>query len=157
MQNDIKACLNEARLLNMFKVICEKNFTAEKQQRLRNVYYNTSNALSTTMGLITYSAGINASTQDAKRIQELVMAFLNKKPYRAVIPPETKKRILIDQNNKCAICDCMIDSSAHVDHIVPFKYVGDELMDNYQMLCSKCNQRKNASIDYQIRYLLGTI
>lgn len=68
-----------------------------------------------------------------------------------------KNSLLITQNHKCAICNIMINESAPADHIVPFKYVGDELSDNIQMLCKKCNEKKSDSIDYQIRFLLKLV
>ena len=31
----------------------------------------------------------------------------------------------------------------HVDHIVPWDYVGDELKNNKRVLCAACNRKKS--------------
>ena len=41
----------------------------------------------------------------------------------------------------------------HVDHIIPWKLVGDELNDNYQALCETCNECKSARTDYIFKAL----
>ena len=53
---------------------------------------------------------------------------------------------------KCAICNCEIDeNSSHLDHIVPFKMVGDELENNLQLLCGECNLSKSGSINFYLK------
>lgn len=159
MNSDIELnqSIQKAILLGWFKTFYDKNISRDKQQRLRNIYANSTDFIMTTKNLFMNIGLTDISNADAFRLYELVNAFLKKNSFRKSIPDSTKRKLLILQNHKCAICSNAIDNHAHVDHIVPFKYVGDELADNYQLLCSNCNLKKNASIDFQIRFLLKTL
>ena len=149
--------VNEARLLGRFKAFCEKNSSVAAKQRIRNIYNNSSDALGTTYNLISNELHVSLSPEECKRMRELIAAYLSKNEHRLKIPDSVTKKLLVDQNGKCAICEGHVDAHSHVDHIVPFKYVGDKLNNNYQLLCDKCNLKKNASLDYQIRFMLGTV
>ena len=109
------------------------------------------------MKLVEREYGETLSDEKIDRLLLLVNAFLNKSSFRKVIDDSIRIKLLNQQNYKCAFCGKKIDINSHADHIVPFKYVGDELENNLQMLCSNCNEKKNDSIDYQIRYLLKIV
>lgn len=149
--------LEEARILGLFKAFCEKNASFDSQQRIRNIYCYSLDFHKTTQNLFLNELGEKITDEESTKLYELIMAFLKKSPYRKNIPDSIRKSLLNMQNYKCAICGEKIDIHAHLDHTVPFKYVGDELENNYQMLCTTCNLKKNASIDFQIRFLLKTI
>ena len=77
------------------------------------------------------------------------------KDTRSVIPSDEKKRFLERQDNRCAKCGKTITlSSMHVDHIVPWDYVGDELEHNRQGLCSVCNSRKSNHVAMAVSDLI---
>lgn len=66
-----------------------------------------------------------------------------------------REELLKKQECKCAVCKTAIDlSTAELDHIVPHKYVGDELENNAQLLCKTCNTRKGKSISFELDMLL---
>ena len=153
----MNSLVEEARLLGRFKAFCENNSSVAAKQRIRNIYNNSSDASATTYSLICNELQVSLSTEECKRMRELIAAYLSKNEHRLKIPDSVTKKLLNDQNDKCAICEGHVDEHSHVDHIVPFKYVGDKLNNNYQLLCDKCNLKKNASLDYQIRFMLGTI
>lgn len=52
--------------------------------------------------------------------------------------------ILSYQNNQCACCAINIEDGYHVDHIEPLSKGGSNDRRNLQLLCEKCNTRKNA-------------
>lgn len=153
----IQKCIQEVLLLSLFKSFCEKNDSRESRQRLRNIFSRSHNHLETTKNLILNEIHEELSEDETKKIYPMIMAFLNKKSHRKPIPDTIKTSLLKAQKYKCAICGKDIDLHAHADHTVPFKYVGDELEDNFQMLCTNCNLKKNASIDFQIRFLLKSV
>jgi len=85
-----------------------------------------------------------------------LLAFYRKKDHRIIYPEKIRQVLLQYQQCHCAICGCPIDIKSELDHIIPWKYVGDELEDNLQLLCFKCNRSKKASPLYQLRMLLRT-
>ena len=149
--------LQETRNLGRFKAFCEKNSTKDSQQRIRNIYSCTNDPIETTKNIFFNEFNETISDFDANRLYALITSFLKKSIYRKSIGDSIKKTLLQNQYYHCAICGCDIDIRAHADHIVPFKFVGDELNNNLQMLCTDCNLKKNASLDYQIRFLLKLI
>jgi len=146
--------VDTARILGIFKTFCESNNTNEAQRKLRNILMLSKNKTYTIKEIIRREQKVELKEEEAERMNELITAFLNKSNFRKPIEERLKEKLLVKQHNKCAICNCEISIKAHADHIVPFKYVGDSLDDNWQLLCEHCNEAKNDSLDYQIRYLL---
>lgn len=157
--NDVQLtiAIKEARNLGLFKTFCDKNSTASSCQRLRTIYRRTGDPIKTTQHIFASELNEVLSNTDANRLYGLITAFLKKSDYRKSIEFSVRKSLLQKQSRRCAICGCSIDIHAHVDHIVPFRFVGDELDDNLQMLCADCNWKKNASLDYQIRFFLKLV
>lgn len=89
-------------------------------------------------------------------IGKWLLAFYRKKDYRMIYHQKIRTDLLHQQHCRCAICNEQITASAELDHIIPWKYVGDELENNLQLLCLKCNRSKKASPLYQLRMLLRT-
>lgn len=74
------------------------------------------------------------------------------------IKEEIKTQLYTEQNGRCIICGEKLGtewSRIHVDHIIPWVLVGDELEDNYQLLCDTCNQCKSSRTDYVFKSLIG--
>ena len=79
----------------------------------------------------------------------------NRDQPRKKFDDEFREALTQKQNNKCAVCGKNILSrTSHLDHIIPWDYVGDNLSDNYQMLCETCNTRKGTSTYFEISMLL---
>lgn len=154
IQKKILTAVDEAILLGYFKSFCEKNDDVSSKQRLRNIISRAKNGSGAIKALFLNEMQVELSDEQSLIIYELIVAYLKKSNYRKTVSNDVKRRLLVKQSNKCKFCGCEIDLSAHADHVVPFKYVGDELPDNFQMLCSHCNEVKNASIDYEIKVLL---
>lgn len=149
--------LEETYLLMSFKLFCENIERKSSQQKIRNIFYNSTNINLTVYKLFANEMNVVLNEEECKKMVALVTAYLRKSSIRKKITNETKNKLLKTQKCKCAICGEKIDISSHADHIVPFKYVGDELDNNLQMLCSKCNTRKNSNLDYQIMFQLRKI
>ena len=151
-----KKIIDNTRLLGYFKKMCDSFDTAGKC-RLKNIYAFTLNKNITTKNIVKNQFGIELGDEDCERLYELIQAHLNKSSFRKQLSYCEKNMLLLDQNYKCAICGKDIHNNFHADHIIPFKYVGDELNNNWQMLCSNCNKQKNDSFDYQIRLFLNLL
>lgn len=116
---------------------------------------NTSNREKIIKEKILEVTNINLNDNEIKKITELCIALINKKDYREIVSNQKKEILLINQKYKCKLCKKTIDiNSSHYDHIVPWVWVGDELNDNYQMLCTECNLKKSDSIIHEIKYFL---
>ena len=90
------------------------------------------------------------------QFQRETFPFFRKKDYRVIYPQKIRTDLLHQQHCHCAICNELITDHAELDHIIPWKYVGDELDNNLQLLCFTCNRSKKASPLYQLRMLLRT-
>lgn len=156
-KHEILEAVEEARVLGVFGGLCKKYSQSADLKRLRNIYARTDNPLKTTSAIVERDANTYLSLAEVARLHELIMAFLRKSSFRRSISVSEREGLLKKQRYRCAFCNAPIDSHAHADHIVPFKYVGDELSDNFQMLCSNCNTKKNADLFYQIKFLLGLV
>jgi len=85
----------------------------------------------------------------------LVNAYLRKSNDRKRITEQIKSVILIKQDYKCIACHAPIDKNKmQVDHYIPFKYVGDELQDNFVGLCEACNKSKGANLLFLFKVFL---
>ena len=126
--------IEEAKILGIFKNVCNDYSNSVEKNKLRNILAVSPDKYNTIKQIMIRKYSVDMNDQQIERMLELIRAFLKKSDYRK-----------------------NIDISSHADHIVPFKYVGDELDDNLQMLCGTCNEKKSDSIDYQIRYLLKLV
>ena len=157
LDEKINNSIHEAIFLSYFKAFCQKNSNSQRKRRVRNILSNSNNKCDCIYNIFKNELSVEFNKKESSRMLELVTAYLNKSTYRKKIPQSIKHKLLDSQDFKCSICGAEIDIDSHADHIIPFKLVGDELKNNLQMLCEKCNSSKNASIDYQIRFLLKLI
>lgn len=69
---------------------------------------------------------------------------------------KTRDAIFKAYKNKCAICSIVVkkfraeikffkgDRLGHIDHIIPIARGGMSIVENLQLLCEHCNQKKGA-------------
>ena len=55
-------------------------------------------------------------------------------------------KLWLQQEGKCAICRCDLNSIWHADHIIPFVISKRTDVNEMQALCPKCNQEKGSKI-----------
>lgn len=48
----------------------------------------------------------------------------------------------VDQDGRCIYCACSLESSFHIDHIMPVIKGGSSDKSNLQLLCPTCNLSK---------------
>ena len=90
-------------------------------------------------------------------LETWLSANLRKDNRRHKLSSEIKSELYKKQKGRCAVCGEPLDTNSHVDHIIPWSLVGDELSSNYQYLCESCNESKSASIDYIFKSLIGLV
>lgn len=148
-------------LVCMFQKMCVKmERNPEFKRKVRQLYRETYNFTVTIQQLILRELKQKISLEDANLMATWFKANLNKLNNRKTIPLSVKKELYSKQNGKCMICgeDLGNDwAKIHVDHIIPFKLVGDELPDNYQDLCDSCNTYKSARTDFIFKSMLKLI
>lgn len=94
--------------------------------------------------IILFVCNLKVTDEDIKWFDKCFKSYFNKKDRRSKIPQEVKMKLLTEQKMKCAKCGTDISlATVHVDHIIPWDFVGDELEDNLQGLCSDCNLHKS--------------
>ena len=93
--------------------------------------------------------------EDLSWLATCIKAHLCKSDQRKIFTKNDKKPYYEKQNHKCAICgkDILLEEG-ELDHIIPFDFVGDELPDNYQLLCKDCNGLKSNHLGRSISILM---
>lgn len=146
-------------LLNLFKKLCVKmNRDETFKMKIRTLYRQTHDKSLTTQVIIQKIFEFEIGKEDAQKVSKWIDAYLKKGSKRRTISKELKEELCKKQNWKCMVCGEDLDkdgSRIHVDHIIPWSLVGDELENNYQVLCETCNESKSASIDYLFKNLLN--
>lgn len=95
------------------------------------------------------------SDDDISWMARCIKAFFEKNDHREVIKQDEKRRLLHNQSYRCAICGAPInEKNMHVDHVIPWDYVGDRLSDNLQGLCSDCNLSKSSHVAVALSNLI---
>ena len=60
-------------------------------------------------------------------------------PYRATVPPLSRRAVLVRDRHRCAYCQSHADT---IDHVVPRSRGGEHSWENCVAACSGCNHRK---------------
>ena len=158
---NIKEEYKKTFLLNLFKKIVAKMRKDEKTaNNIKNLFKQSTNKYITTKAIIRNSFNYEITQSDAELMYTWFNAYFNKTGRRRGFTNEFKEKLYKKQNGLCAICGEPLGtdySKIHIDHIVPWVLVGDELPNNYQYLCSFCNESKSCHTDYIFKSLLKLI
>ena len=128
----------------IFKDICKK-MKSDSQffYQVKKVHFSM-NDYEATKKIVQNICHCYLPEEDISWMAECIKAFFLKGDNRRAIAEDEKKRILYKQDYMCAICGTPIDEgSVHIDHIIPWDYVGDKLNNNLQGLCPNCNLTKS--------------
>lgn len=141
-----------AFLLKLFGSICNRmKNDLNYHNKVMKLYSESFNFETTTKIIIEKETNILIDDDEARIVSKWMRARLKKKPFRINISQGLKEDLWKKQFGKCAICGCNLGnewSKIHVDHIIPWDLVGDELDNNFQDLCEHCNEQKSASTNY---------
>ena len=155
----IKTEYKKTFLLNLFQKICIKmNKILEYRNKNLKLLRQSHDNIETTKIIIKKEFNYDLDEEEALIIHKWLLTYFKKSLSRKKFSQEIKNSLYEKQNGKCPICgECLGDewSKIHVDHIIPWVLVGDELDDNYQLLCDICNQCKSSRTDYIFKNLIG--
>ena len=150
--DSFKEAYHDSFLLNIFQKLCSKmNSNAEYKQKVFTLLKQSYNMNNTIKSLVLRDYQIELTDDDARKILFWIDAYRKKKPTRKALSKEMREILVEKQHGICPVCGEKLGndySKIHIDHIIPFVLVGDELDDNYQALCNTCNECKNAKTDY---------
>lgn len=147
--------LHRTLLLGVFEVICKEmkkhNTKIAEKERFRKY----KDKIVPTKKIVTQYSGCKLSSDDYEELSTLLAAYFRTGDPRQKRDDAYREQLTKMQDEKCAICQRSITAkSAHLDHIVPWDYVGDNLENNYQMLCETCNERKGTATYFEFSMLL---
>lgn len=154
--SDIFEALHQDFLGDLLRSLCV--YMKESPQNLlllRSIYHRNHDNLDAVRQIVAYVFHFALPEQDLVWLDRCIRAYFHKMPRR--IPPDaaTRHSLWRKQHGQCAICGNAIEeSSFHMDHIIPWDYVGDELPDNYQALCGTCNLHKSNHVTNHFMNLL---
>lgn len=147
--------LYQTLLLGVFEALCKDIRKNDAWGIEREKYRKYSNKTTAAKKLVSSYIGCSLTEEGYERMAELLTAFFSAGDSRKQFDIEYREKLIKQQNRKCAICNKSIDiNNSHLDHIVPWDYVGDCLKNNYQMLCGTCNTRKGKSTYFELSMLL---
>lgn len=155
----IKEEYRKSLLLNILKkLVGRMRKNPDFCRLIRNIYKESTDKNITTRVILKQYFNYDASDEDTKLMTIWITAHFNKSERRKGFSEDFKRNLLEKQNGKCAVCGESLGndfSRMHVDHVIPWVLVGDELPDNYQYLCSFCNESKSCRTDFIFKNLLN--
>ena len=148
--DEVEKVVYEYILLSIFEDIVAYLLEDNNRENTMNTLRQFENKEIVVNKLILDITGMKVNESELSTITKWVIAFIEKKSSRIKIQDKEKIKLLENQNYKCKLCKKEIDLyNSEYDHIISWKLVGDELEDNYQMLCKHCNRCKSSSILYR--------
>jgi len=157
----IKEEYKKTFLLNIFKkIIAKMRNDNAVLKNVRTLFQQSTDKTVTTVVIVRNYLNYELAPVDADLMTTWFKAYFNKSERRKAFSDDFKRSLYAKQKGLCAVCGEPLGndfSQIHVDHIIPWVLVGDELPDNYQYLCSFCNESKSCQTDYIFKSLIKLI
>ncbi len=143
-------------LVSIFETIASEMSDVDIRKEIKQRYLNSANKIITTQRIVYEKTRCKLNNEESEIICKYLYAFFTKNSVRKNYDNSIRYRLLNQQNEKCNICSQHINNStAELDHIIPWSLVGDELgISNLQMLCRDCNRRKSKNAAYNLKMFL---
>lgn len=148
--NEFEILLTQTLLLALFEKICNSlNDDNSLKVQFSTLLRARDNEALALISYCNTHYNVNLDLEQANLLYSWISCYFRKSSTRKTYSPEYKKQLLEQQNFMCNCCNKEIQfTNSHLDHTIPWTYVGDELEDNLQMLCIDCNSSKNKSTSY---------
>lgn len=157
----IKAEYKKTFLLNVFKKIVTKMKNDKSiATSIKQLFKQSTNKQITTIAVVRNYLQYEMTMPEAELMYTWFDAYFKKSDRRVGFKQDFKQELYDKQKGLCAVCGEPLSkdfSKNHVDHIIPWTLVGDELPNNYQFLCSCCNEYKSSHIDYIFKSLINLV
>ena len=139
----------------LFETICKDIRKDHKEQVERSRFMGIGDKKAATISILRRRCPhLSLSDEELTYLIPCFVAFFNRSP-RKEYDQEKKRNLFLRQKKCCSICGTQITfDSSEVDHKLAYSLVGDNLENNYQLLCKICNSRKGDSSSYQFSVLL---
>ena len=142
-------------LLGVFEVTCKEMKKQNTKTIEKERFRKYKNKIVATKKIVKQYAGCELSDEDYTELSILLTAHFRMGDSRKKYEDSYREQLTKQQNGQCAICKTKITAkNSHLDHIIPWDYVGDNLDGNYQMLCETCNERKGTATYFELSMLL---
>ena len=148
--------LHKDILESILSEVCEYMKASESAYiSTKNIYFRSSSDIDAVKQIVRHVCKLSLAEKDYLWLNNCIKAFMKKKAYRKQFSHSFRQELWKKQAQKCYICgkDLLVEES-HIDHIVPWDYVGDELDNNYQVLCSDCNLHKSNHVALTVHSLI---
>lgn len=140
-----------AVVYGIFETICRGMKRKNSKITELTSFRRATDKLIATKIIVSSYVGCVLSDEEYTILCLLLKAYFRSDRVRKTFENNFKEQLLNQQGNTCNICGQTINlQNSHLDHIIPWDYVGDELSDNYQMLCVTCNERKGTDAFYEL-------
>lgn len=122
---------------------------------MKRIYYRSANDIDAVKQIVQNVCHLSLSEQDLRWLNNCIKAFMKKQPHRKQFSNSMRIELWKEQGQKCRICGKEISAEdGHIDHMVPWDYVGDELENNFQVLCADCNLHKSNHVALTVHSLV---
>jgi len=148
--------LHKDILESILSEVCEYMKANESSYiSVKKIYYRSTDDIDAIKLIVRNICHISLTEQDYIWLNKCVKAFMTKKSTRKQFSDSFRRNLWDSQGHKCCICGReILSQDGHIDHIVPWDYVGDELENNYQLLCSDCNLHKSNHVALTVHSLV---
>lgn len=150
-QSEFEEKLYITLLRGVFEAICKDMKKNGSRIQEKERFRKTRNKITATKMLVNKYVGCKLEDKEYEELSKLFIAYFQTGDPRKSFSEAFRSELLKKQGGECAVCEKKITiHDAHLDHIVPWIYVGDILENNYQMLCTTCNTRKGTATYFEI-------
>lgn len=154
MENILYLCLMNSVFEELVKHIENNNIEFSVKKRLQNAF-NIKEEIYIVSELLKEFSDLKLTSDHSVYLLTNLKAYFSKSNNRLQLPLKLKEALLADQSMKCNYCSTKITiNDAHFDHLMAFKWVGDEVDNNYQALCSDCNLEKGTNVYFALKSFL---
>ena len=148
--------LHKDILESVLSEVCEYMKANESSYiSMKKIYYRNASDIDAIKQIVHNVCHLSLREKDLEWLNSCIKAFMKKKPYRKQHSNIFRTELWHRQGKKCRICGKeILSEEGHIDHIVPWDYVGDELENNNQVLCSDCNLHKSNHVSLTVHSLI---